>query len=483
MAANSVSTEKVANVEDTADIAAILKSLNLSYSNPETSLADELNVWETEFTENPKFTLAQSAVSKNDLYSVIGDGTTSVNHQYLFNTEVKTIGSPSFYNNQKSSGRCWMFATSNVLRLHVIKNYNLNPDNFQVSQAYLFFYDKLERANFALDNLIDTADLDLDSRLVSFILSDPVGDGGQWDMVVNILDKYGIVPNEFFPDNAQATSSSTLNYVLKEKIREFALVLRKLKQQNQPVSVTSVVKRSMMKQIYNTIAIFLGTPPKPTDKFVWEYIDKNGNFGSIETTPTEFYKNQVKYPANTYFSLIHDPRNIPNKLYTVDRLNNFSDGRKIQYVNTSLDSMKLAAIKMIKADEPVFFGCDVGKFYSRNSGVLDMNQFQFNLAFGFNLNTTKKERLQTGSSSMTHAMVLTGVHLDAAGKPIRWKIENSWGDEVGDKGYFVMTDDWFNEFVFQIVSSKAFVSKSDYQVFKSQEFSVLPFYDPMGALA
>lgn len=472
-----------------SDVNAILEQLSLSPSKANGAndfiVSDTLKSWEADFSASAKNSLAQSAIAKNDVYSVISDPSSSVTtkQQYLFNTEVKTIGCPSYLDNQKLSGRCWMFASSNIFRTHVINNYNLKPDGFQVSQAYLFFYDKLERANFALDNLIDTSEEDLDSRLVNFILSDPIGDGGQWDMIVNIVEKYGIVPNEFFPDNAQASASSTLNYILKEKIREYALVLRKLKSDGALDMVIKSVKEAMMKQIYNVVAIALGTPPKPNDKFTWEFIDKDGNFKSFETTPADFYKSHVRYDAPKFFSLIHDPRNTSGKLYTVDRLNNMSNGRPIQYVNTTLDSMKSAAIKMIKANEPVFFGCDVGKFYDRSTGVLDVAQYNFELGFGTGFKIDKKERLQTGSSSMTHAMVLSGVHLDSNGKPVRWKIENSWGSDVGDKGFFVMTDKWFDEYVFQVVSSKTYVTKDDYAVFKGQDYTVLPFYDPMGALA
>ncbi|EGV60124.1 peptidase C1B, bleomycin hydrolase [Yamadazyma tenuis ATCC 10573] len=473
-----------------SQITSILRQLNIgdttSNSTNGINSAEDLGAWESDFNSNLKNSLAQSAIAKNDIYSVIANPSSGagVQHQYLFNTELKTVGSPGCYNNQASSGRCWMFATSNVLRAHVIKNYNLKPDQFQVSQAYLFFYDKLERANYALDNFIATADEPLDSRYVGSVFSDAVGgDGGQWDMVVNILDKYGIVPHEFFPDNAQAGASSTLNYILKEKLREFGLVLRKLKTQGALEVVILQVKKAMMKHIYNVISICLGTPPKPSDTFTWEFIDKDGKFQALDTTPTDFYKTHVRYEANKSFSLVHDPRNEVGALLTVDKLNNVSGGRPIQYVNTTLDSIKQAAIKMIKADEPVFFGCDVGKFYDRQTGVLDVDQYDFGLAFGSGFNVSKKERLQTGSSAMTHAMTLTGVHLDKAGRPVRWKIENSWGDAVGDKGYFVMTDKWFDEFVFQVVTSKAYASKEDYATWKSQEYTVLPFFDPMGALA
>ncbi|KAK6204847.1 aminopeptidase and bleomycin hydrolase [Scheffersomyces amazonensis] len=445
-----------------------------------------INRWEKNLLSKPKDLLAQAAFAKNSIESIIAksDVKTLLKDQYLFNVSVKTIGSPSFYNNQKSSGRCWIFASSNVFRTHVINNYNLSPDKFQLSQSYLFFYDKLEKANFFLETVLETHEEDLDSRLIQYLLSSPVGDGGQWDMIVNLVNKYGLVPHEFFPDNAQAISSSKLNYILTEKLREFALTLRDLKKQEAPELFIRIAKLVMTNEVFNIISLALGTPPKATDTFTWEFVDKDGNYKSFETNPIDFYKNHVKYDAEQHFSLIHDPRNEFDKLYTVDKLNNIYGGKPIEYVNTEIDEIKRVAIKMLKDDEPIFFGSDVGKFGDRVTGVLDTTAYDYDLGFGIQLGISKAERLRTGSSQMTHAMVITGVHLDpVTGKPIRWKIENSWGDEVGDKGYFVMTDEWFNEYVFQIVTNKKYASKKSTQVWKSKEFVTLPYYDPMGALA
>ncbi|CUM66488.1 uncharacterized protein PRCAT00004154001 [Priceomyces carsonii] len=447
---------------------------------------DKLSKWESELQADPKNKLAQNAFGKNSITNVISESNRAakVKQQYFFNVEVKSIGSPAFLNNQKLSGRCWIFATSNVLRTHVIKNYNLKEDEFQLSQTYLFFYDKLEKANFFLENIIDTADEDLDSRLVSYLLSSPVGDGGQWDMIVNVIEKYGIVPNEFFPDNSQAIATSALNYVVTEKLREYALVLRDLIAKGIDKSKLNAVKNSMNQKVYSIIALALGSPPKPDEPFVWEFKDKDGNYKYFETTPKDFYKTHAKYDVSTRFSLIHDPRHEYNKLYTVDRLNNIFGGRPIEYVNTEISEIKDVVIKMLKDNEPVFFGSDVGKFSVRDTGVLDVDAFDYRLGFSTDLGIAKADRLKTGSSQMTHAMVITGVHLDPkSGLPIRWKIENSWGDEVGKKGYFLMTDRWFDEYVLQIVSEKKYVSKVAYEVFKGKEFTTLPFYDPMGALA
>lgn len=470
-----------------ADLADEVNGLSLhgcTSANPIT--AENLSSWEAELLADPKNRLVQNALAKNAITDIVATSglDLSLTNRYFFNTEVDTIGSPLFLNNQKSSGRCWIFATCNVLRTHVIKGYNLDPAKFQLSQNYLFFYDKLEKANFFLENIIDTADEDLDSRLLQFLFAGSVSDGGQWDMIVNVIEKYGVVPNEVFPDNAQATSTSKLNYLLANKLREYALILRKLVSKKTLQHELLSVKNAMNRQIYNIIALALGTPPKPSDVFTWEALDKSGKYIHFETSPVDFYKKHVKYDVSQRFSLINDPRNDYNALYTVDRLNNVYGGKPIEYVNLELPVIKKVAIAMLKKNEPIFFGSDVGKFNDSQTGVLDTGAYDYGLAFGTSMKISKLERLQTGSSAMTHAMVITGVHLDpTTGLPVRWKIENSWGDQVGDKGYFVMTDAWFDEYVFQIVTDKKYVDSLVYQLWKSKEYKTLPFFDPMGALA
>lgn len=437
----------------------------------------DLDSWGNDLKANEKNLLAQNALANNALLSVaastvFGD---SLRNRFLFNTQVDIVGLPLSGNNQKSSGRCWLFATCNVLRSAVIKRYNLDPD-FQLSQSYLFFYDKLEKASYFLDNVVGASDEALDSRLMQFLLSGSVSDGGQWDMVVNLLEKYGAVPLEAFPDNAQATLTSQLNYFLSNKLREYALELRSLDKNE-----VEHAKAAMRREIFRIIALCLGTPPTPATLFAWEYADKDGRHHRVETTPLDFYKVHVDFSASAHFSLVHDPRNATGALYTVDKLNNVAEGRPIGYVNVDLATMKKAAIAALKNNEAVFFGCDVGKFGDRSTGVLDTGAYDYGLVFGTDMKLSKEERLRTGSSAMTHAMVLTGVHLENGA--VRWKIENSWGDDVGSKGYFLMTDAWFDEYVFQVVTAKKYVARDVYDVWRLKEYRVLPYYDPLGALA
>ncbi|GMF05070.1 unnamed protein product [Ambrosiozyma monospora] len=238
----------------------------------------------------------------------------------------------------------------------------------------------------------------------------------------------------------------------------------------------------MLKEIHTILSLTLGVPPKPDDEITWEYKDKFGNFHSIKTTPKKFYKKHLGFDAENYFSLINDPRNTPG-LYTVDKLGNIEGGKPIEYVNTSSTNLKKAAINAIKNNEPVFFGSDVGKFEDTKIGLLDVDSWDYKLGFGTAINLTKKQRLASGSSAMTHAMVLTGVHI-VDGKPVRWKVENSWGEYGEHKGYFVMSDKWFDEYVFQVVTNETYIEdKTLVEYWKNKDYKVLPYYDPMGALA
>lgn len=436
--------------------------------------------WERQLVEDPRYKLALNAVNAVDIQTIIRNRSSFVNDNIQeFSDKIELEGTP--VTNQRSSGRCWIFASTNVFRVAVQKKYNIT--DFQLSQAYLFFYDKLEKANFFLDNVIDTADEDLNGRLVQTLFQEPVSDGGQWDMIVNLVSKYGLVPNKIYPDSFNAENSSKLNYFVINKLREYGLILRKLAN-DKSVSPTSIssVKEKFVHEIYNVLVLALGVPPKPHEPFVWEYTDKDGKFYSVKTNATDFYKKIVGFEASEYFSLIHDPRNAYKALYTVDRLGNISGGKGIEYVNADVDILKKAAIKSIQNNEPVFFGSDVGKFSDSASGIMDTQAWNYEVAFNVDMGLTKAERLQTGSSAMTHAMVLTAVHI-VDGKPTKWRVENSWGESAGNKGYFIMSDDWFNEYVYQVVTSSKYAEKEYTNIWKSKKYNVLPRWDPLGALA
>lgn len=445
-------------------------------SNP--VILENLPAWETALISDPKNQLTINALSTNPIPSVIKSHQKTIfNSTDVWNTAVGLEGSP--ITSQNSSGRCWLFASTNVFRTYYARKFEL--DSFELSQSYLFFYDKLEKANYLLTNIIETADFELSSRVVQCILSNGLSDGGQWDMVVNLVNKYGLVPKTAYGESFHSGNTEALNYFLVNKVKEFALILRDLvKDEKTSKEKINQVKDSQLRQIYDILALSLGgPPPKPEDKFIWDYKDKTGKAYSIETSPKQF-TDLVDLDLNGTFSLINDPRNAYEKLYTVDRVNNVVGGKPIDYVNVAPGIMKKVIIANLKDNTPVFFGSDVGKFQDR--GILDPGSYDHTLLFNTSLSLSKAERLQVGASAMTHAMVITAVHI-VDGKIQRYRIENSWGENVGNKGYFVATDEWFDQYVYQVVSHERYIPKYLVEVWKKGEYTVLPIYDPMGALA
>ncbi|KZV96277.1 peptidase C1B, bleomycin hydrolase [Exidia glandulosa HHB12029] len=461
-----------------------------------TVTARNLARWEDAAQSLPTTALARTIFAHSDLKSTVAQRQAQVADSFVFNTSVHFPTGPR--TNQKSSGRCWLFATTNVLRYEVMQRLKL--DDFQLSQSYLFIWDKLEKANYYLEQSIEHADKPIDDRLVEHLARGPLSDGGQWDMACNLLEKYGVVPQAVYPESFSSSASGTLNQLLTTEVREHALKLRKLHKKlaasslsaEEKTSSLRATKEELMASVWTTITSALGVPPQPDDKFTWEYYDKHGKYGKFEGTPKDFLAAFTSKPTES-FSLIHDPRNTYGKLYTVAELGNIWGMRDVLYVNTEIDRLKAAVVTAIKAGVPVFFGCDVGKCSDRITGIMDpaLHDLKatpcayavFQSAFPLSLGLTKAERLQTGESAMTHAMVISAVHLDASGKPVRYRVENSWGTDVGDKGWFVMTDKWFEEFVYQVVIPNRLAPKDLLDIFNSKKKVVLPAWDPMGALA
>ncbi|KAM0812989.1 putative Peptidase C1-like family protein [Seiridium cardinale] len=449
-----------------------------------------LSSWQSRALRDPKNRLALSALSAANPMEVLASRSAKIADQHVFNVQIPFEGAP--ITNQRSSGRCWLFASTNVFRVALMKKYNL--ESFELSQAYLFFWDKLEKANYFLENIIDLADEDLESRLVQRLLGEPISDGGQWDMVYNLVEKYGLVPQTLYPDSWNAMNSRGVNYIVVAKLREYAITLRRLLKSSSTTAATlSAAKQKMMREIHLILTLTLGPPPSATEKFDWTFADKNGKVRNVSLTPIEFSKDiaSSEYRITSsaiagMVSLVHDPRHEPLSLLSVDRLGNIVGGRGVTYINVAMDTLKQSVISMLKSGIPVFFGCDVGKFSDRTGGIMDLDIIDYELGFNVEIlrgGLTKAERLRVGESAMTHAMVLTAVHLDEkSGKPIRWRVQNSWGEAPGEKGWFVMSDAWMDEFTYQAVVDPRFLTREVRDVIKKEPI-VLPLWDPMGSLA
>ncbi|KAF9527375.1 bleomycin hydrolase [Crepidotus variabilis] len=446
--------------------------------------------WEASANADPKVKLVRTVLYQSDIRSVLASRSAKIADQQVFNHALDFKTGP--VTNQKSSGRCWLFATTNVLRYNIMKRLKLKE--FQFSQSYLFFWDKLNKSNYYLELMIQHADLPIDDRLVTHLSGDLISDGGQWDMVVNLIENYGLVPQTVYPESTHSSLSSPLNWLLKTKLREHALALRSMAEtlrgahvrEETVMATLRAKKEELMKEIYNIMTATLGVPPHPNKRMVWEYIDTDEKVGRWEGSPKDFFEqfNSKPYSPLDSFSLINDPRNEYSKLYTVDKLGNVWGGRPVLYVNTESENLKATVVKLIKAGQPVFFGCDVGKFSDKTTGIMDTTLFDYENAFDISLTLSKADRLKTSDSAMTHAMVITAVHVDLnTGKPVRYRVENSWGEDAGEKGFFVMTDAWFDEFVYQVVVPKALAPKELLQVYEGGDAVVLPPWDPMGALA
>ncbi|HEL1950842.1 TPA: aminopeptidase C [Streptococcus suis] len=428
------------------------------------------------YLANPSLQATENAVSHNGLLKSLETRQSAIDNDYVFSIDL----TKDAVSNQKASGRCWMFAALNTFRHKLISDFKL--ENFELSQAHTFFWDKYEKSNWFLEQIIATADLEIGSRKVKFLLDIPQQDGGQWDMVVALFEKYGVVPKSVYPESISSSASRELNQYLNKLLRQDAQILRDLLAKGASPEEIQTQKENLLQEIFNFLAVNLGLPPR---NFDFAYRDKDNVYHrDTNVTPQAFYEKYVGLKLSDYVSIINAPTTDKpyNKSYTVELLGNVVGAPAVRYLNVEMNRFKELAIAQLKAGESVWFGSDVGQSSNRQTGIMATNTYDFSSGLGIHFHQDKAGRLDYSESLMTHAMVLTGVDLDDNELPIKWKVENSWGDKVGDKGYFVASDSWMDEYTYQIVVRKEFLTQEELAAYQAQP-QVLAPWDPMGALA
>ncbi len=375
--------------------------------------------------------------------------------------------------NQKSSGRCWLFTGYNVLRPKVIEKLNLN--DFEFSQNYGFFWDQFEKSNLFLEGIINTADKPMDDKKVEWLFKNVISDGGQWTGVNDIITKYGVVPKEIMPETHSSENTRWMGKMLRSKLKEQALVIRRMKADGKSEDEIRSYKEDVLADIYKILAINLGEPPI---EFEWRYKDADGTISELKRyTPQSFYKEFVGIDLDDYVMFMNDPSRPYNRVYEIDNDRHTYEGHNWKFINLDVNQIKKFALASIKNNEAMYFSCDVGKQLDRDAGTLDVNNFDYWKLLDLDFQMNKKDRIRTFESGSTHGMTLVAVDVDESGDITKWLLENSWGMK-GFKGHLIMTDKWFDEYMFRLVINKKYIDKDILRILDEKPVR-LPAWDPM----
>jgi bleomycin hydrolase len=436
--------------------------------------AQDTELLRKEFSASPGYRLAQNAVTRVTVDDV------AINREIINATDhsLSVLLDDWKVTNQKRSGRCWLFAGLNLLRVGAMRKMGLK--DFEFSQNYAMFWDKIERANYFLEAVIETADRDIDDRTVAFVLDSAAEDGGQWNMFVAIVRKHGLVPKAFMPETQSSSDTGRMNSVLRTVLRQGAKSVRAAASAG-GVEAARAEKAEILRVVYRVLCIHLGTPPDHID---WQWTDKDRVFHRDGVlTPQEFAAKYVDLPIDDYVCLVHDPRvsSPTGRTFTVQYLGNVLGAPPVTYLNVDMSLIKDIAARALQAGEPVWFGCDVGKMMSNEYGVWDANLFDLPSVYDTAFTLDKADRLVLHETQMTHAMLFTGVDL-LDGVPRRWRVENSWGSDKGKDGFYTMNDSWFDEYVFEIAARRDALPEELRGALDTEPI-VLPAWDPMGSLA
>ena len=442
-------------------------SVNLSAQNTGGIDAELLSTIKQSYTGSPEQKAIRNALNAQSMSVLAENSENLAMIDTHFSDEVKTKG----ITDQKSSGRCWLFSGLNVLRAKMISTHDLGE--FSFSQNYVFFYDQLEKANLFLEAIIRTRTLPMSDRTVDWLFSNPLSDGGQFTGISDLVTKYGLVPSSVMPETLCANSTSNMATQLKTLLRQDGLALRAAGKK----ADLNAMKTDMLKDVYRILCLCLGEPPT---EFEWARYNSKNEFVSCKTyTPKSFYDEFVGADLqNNYVMLMNDPSREYGKVYEIEYDRHVFDGHNWLYINLPVERIKEVAIASIKDDTAMYFSCDVAKCLNRSKGVADLNNYDYESLLGVQFTMDKKERILTHASGSSHAMTLKAVDINAEGKPVKWMVENSWGAASGYKGNIIMTDRWFDEYMFRVVAEKKYVP-ADILKMLDQEPIKLPAWDPM----
>lgn len=410
-----------------------------------------------------------NAISSNDInkLAVNRENLGKINPYFTHKVDVNGI------TNQKSSGRCWLFTGLNVLRPKAIAKHNMK--SFMFSENYGFFWDQLEKSNLFLETIITTADLPLEDRKVDWLFKHPIGDGGQWTGVVDIIEKYGAVPASVMPESQNSENTRLMSRFLRRKLRESGLELRQLYSEGMQAEQLREKKIDILGEIYRILVLCLGEPPS---EFEWQYEDKDGAISEMKTyTPISFYEEFVGANLREYVMFMNDPTREYYRLYEIEYDRHMQEGGNWKYINLPLESIKEFASASIQGNEAMYFSCDVGKQLEREKGLLDINNFDYSSLFGVDFSMDKAERIKTFDSGSSHGMSLIGVNIQPDGSIDKWLLENSWG-KTGHDGFLIMTDEWFDEYMFRLVIHQNFIDEKTLNILDTEPI-FLPPWDPM----
>lgn len=433
---------------------------------------DLVNRLNEKFNENETNKLAMNAVGRVDLQELAVNRELFKSLDFSFSDEIDVAPEATA---QQKVGVCWMFAALNLMRF--ITQKKINVKSFEYSGPYLMFWDKLEKANYFLEKMIEFRDLPYDERNLKTFLDNPLPDGGDWYMFVNLVKKYGLVPSSVMQHSSYSKDSTKHNEVISTKLREYAGTIRKMHKDGKTLEEIQEQRIKFTEEIYKILVICFGKPPS---KFNWSYKDEDKKFFREKNiTPHEFYEKYIGHALDDYVSVWSTPlSDTPyNKMYTIQNTRKMVGGNKFLTLNVPFDEFKEYAVKKMKNHEPCVFSCDVGKDSLRKEGFLIKGIFNYDLIFQTRFESDKATRLEMGESHLTHCMLIVGVDLEDD-KPVKWKVENSWGTDVGKKGFFVMSDEWFDDNVYQLIVPKKYLDKEKLEIL-NQEPTVLPLWHPM----